>query len=317
MKKKLQPILDIIDEGLRLYRHGFLGFVLVSSIWFVPLAIGVGTTIAAARFWSETVILLVVIGWILLLGPLAIYLVGGLSHATLAVQRDEPIALRKVLAIRPLRAVGMGFYSLIFFIAANILVWMLSTFCFCPIYVALLFITVGITTFVESSGASLLSSIFALITGVVTFVAMLLFYGLSLLINGAIYSGLVYGLQAFIQEESSFSKTIDRSINLIFYRLGRNILAFMLTSFVFAATAVSVTVAVGGLLSLPLLWALGPDSPIAQGGSAIAWILGFIVVMPPLPIWMVLLYQDNLKAREALDLEARIEAFAKDSEVSA
>ena len=45
MTETLQPILALLDEGLRLYRRNFVGFVLLTASWFVPVAIVAGTAV--------------------------------------------------------------------------------------------------------------------------------------------------------------------------------------------------------------------------------------------------------------------------------
>ncbi|HEU5011944.1 MAG TPA: hypothetical protein VFT66_05315, partial [Roseiflexaceae bacterium] len=62
-------------------------------------------------------------------------------------------------------------------------------------------------------------------------------------------------------------------------------------------------------LPLPLSFVLGGESPITAALSAAAWLLGLCVVLPPLPIWMALLYRRNLAARSGADLEAKIQAW--------
>jgi hypothetical protein len=127
--------------------------------------------------------------------------------------------------------------------------------------------------------------------------------------SGATYSSLVYALQPFVQDTLTFGDSIERSVNLTFYRLGQNLLAFVFASFIFAATSISVTVTLWVLLPLPLFWTLGSESPIAQGSSAMALLLGLIVVLPPMPIWMALLYQRNLDAYQGRDLVERVAAY--------
>ena len=39
MTETLQPILALLDEGLSLYRRNFVGFVLITASWFVPVAV--------------------------------------------------------------------------------------------------------------------------------------------------------------------------------------------------------------------------------------------------------------------------------------
>jgi hypothetical protein len=120
---------------------------------------------------------------------------------------------------------------------------------------------------------------------------------------------LIYGLQPFILDNLSFGASVQRSIDLTFYRTGRNLLAFVLASAIFGGIAVAATTAVGVLLPLPLFWALGDESLVAQGISASAWLLGLIVVLPPMPIWMTLLYQQNQATREGHDLAQQIAAL--------
>jgi hypothetical protein len=46
-----------------------------------------------------------------------------------------------------------------------------------------------------------------------------------------------------------------------------------------------------------------------------AWFFGFIVVLPPMFIWMTLLYQRNYASRAGSDLESRIAALASEQNV--
>ncbi len=293
----LQPVLDILDEGLRLYRRGFTTFVLLTAIWLVPTAIGVGIAIALEQVWLAFLTLLVAI-------PLAIYLIVGLSRATLAVQQGHSVNLIDVLTISPLRLVGMGCYAIVFMIAANAIVSLFFFFWFC--------IGFSVISALFGSMAALLSDAGTLGTGMtialglLVMLLMVIFYVLSLVVNGAVYSSLVYSLQPFVQHHTAFGDTIQHSINLIAYRFGHNLLAFLITSTIFGAIALAVTTAIVALLPLPLFFALGEESPVAQGVSACAWIIGLIVVLPPLPIWMALLYQRNNTARQGADLNARI-----------
>lgn len=309
MRASLQPMLDLLDEGLRLYRRGFVGFVLLAALWLVPVAIGIGLSIAAIQFWGENALLLLLLGWMLLLVPLMVYLIGGLSRATLAVQQEQPIRVGQALAIPPLRAAGMGCYSIVLYIVTNILFSIVSMACFCPLYFVIFMGFSGVGAF--SSEAGDFGAVVAVIVGVILGLILILFYGASLVFSGATYSVLVYGLQPFALERSPPGETIQRSVDLLTYRFGTNLIAFLLTSAIFGALAVAVTIAVGVLLPLPLFIALGEASLVAQGVSASAWLLGLIVVLPPMPIWMVLLYQRNVVARYGPDLAERIGAVAQ------
>ncbi len=302
--RRLNPILDMLDEGLRLYRRGFVGFVLVTAIWFVPVVIGISLSIAAARYWGAWVTLLILLGWGLGTIPLSMYLVGGLSRALLMIQHGYNVQVWSALAIHPLRATGMGCYGLVLYIIASIASSMVSFLCLCPLYTMMVGTIGSIGFFTETAGH--LGTGLAILSGIMLMMVFVLYYGLSLVLSGATFGTLVYGLQPFVQDSLSFGNAIQRSIDLILYRLGYNLLAFMFASAVFGAMAIAVTVAVGVLIPLPLVLALGGESLVVQGVSASAWLLGVALVLPPLPIWMALLYQHNLQRWQGADLSERI-----------
>ncbi len=300
-----QPLLDILDEGMLLYRRGFVSFVLIAALWVVPIAVGVGLSVVVARSWGTEWTILLILGWLLLAIPLGIYLIGGLSRATTIVQQERSVRIREALAIPPWCAAGMGCYGSILYLVANMLASSVSSFCFCAFYffaMALFAGLVAVVSDVGSFGMALVGFI-----GILFVLVFVLLYGVSMVLGGAAYSTLVYGLQPFVHEKLTFGDAVQRSIDLITHRLGRNLLAFMLSSAIFGAVTISVTVAIGVLLPLPLWFTLGAESRVFQGVSASAWLLGLIVALPPMPIWMTLLYQRNLHAWWGMDLIERIE----------
>ena len=42
-----------------------------------------------------------------------------------------------------------------------------------------------------------------------------------------------------------------------------------------------------------------------------AWLIGLMLVLPPLPIWMALLYQRNRAAHDGTDLRVKVEAWLR------
>jgi hypothetical protein len=301
MSDTLQPILALLDEGLSLYRRNFVGFVLITASWFVPVAIAAGLIAVAASWLDSAWPALLTIGALVLLFPLLIYLIGGLSRAAVAAAEGRPVGFRAALAIHPLRAAGMGCFTLIYTLVAQFATTALSIICVCPLYLAgfLAFgLTVGATG--GAGGAS------AGIILVLTFLAGL--FG-SLMISGASGSGLFYGLQPWVQEARPFGESLGRSLELIGFRIGYNLLVWCLAALLVAAAGLTVTATIGTLLPLPLIYVLGQESPIAQAISVGAWLLGLMVIMPPLPIWMALLYRRNRAARDGGDLAAQIAAW--------
>lgn len=297
MAERLQPVLLLLDEGLRLYRRNFVGFLLITASWFVPVAIAASLVIVAASWLDEIWPVLLALGALLLLFPLLIYLVGGLSRAAMAAAEGRPVRFREAMAIRPRRAAAMGCFTIIYSIIAQVLSSVASMVCICPLYL------VGILSIAlidaASDGGGLGMGILAAGLFLIAFYA-------SLMISGATGCGLFYSLQPWVQERRPFGETLGRSLELISYRIGRNLVVWLLAALLVAAGGLAVTATLGTLLPLPILFVLGDESPIAQAVAAGAWMLGFVAILPPLPIWMALLYRRNVAALEGADLAARI-----------
>jgi hypothetical protein len=301
MTERLQPILALLDEGLSLYRRNFAGFVLITASWFVPVAICAGLIAVAASWLGDLWPVLLTFAALLLLFPLLIYLIGGLSRAAVAAAEGRTVRFREVMAIHPLRVAGMGCFTIVYAIVAQFATSLLSIVCICPLYlVGLLFFGLTITA---TNGVGE-------VAGGIILVATFLFgvFG-SLMISGASGSVLFYGLQPWVHEARPFGESIARSLELIAYRIGRNLVVWCMAALLIAAAGTTVTATIGTLLPLPLLYALGEDSPVAQAISLSAWLIGFMVILPPLPIWMALLYQRNRAAQEGSDLQTKAQMW--------
>jgi hypothetical protein len=306
MQNHVQPVLEILDDGIGLYRSAFSSFALIVAIWVLPLFIGLGLSLWWASSLAEGPLLLLLLGWALIAVPLLVYMVGSVSRAAMALQQQRPLRLREVIAIPPLRAAGMGCYGALLLLLMNVISSMLSMICICPLYIVMVLALGGVFSVGEPLGeAGMVIGVFLmLIFGLV----LIVLYGLGLVLSGSAYSIVVYGLQPFVQADRPFTMMLQESIDLLVYRLGRNLLIFLATSAVFGALSISVTIAISVLLPLPLILALGEQSVLAQSVSATAWMLGVIVVLPLLPIWMALLYRRNVYEREGIDLAQRIMA---------
>lgn len=306
MLATLQPLLEIIDEGLRLYRRYFLTFLAISAVWFVPIAISIGLSFAFWDYIDEWLAVIVIGAWIVLAGPLAIYLVSGISRATQAAAEGRTVSLHNALVVRPLRLFAMCLFALGFYVIANMVSSVITMCVICPLYS----VGIGMVGGIGSIAGDGISSALQAVIGVIVIILSVLLYGFALVLSGATYASVVYGLQSFAQEELPLGVCLQRSIDSLSYRLGRNLLGFMLTSMIWGAVTVAITIAVGTLLPLPLLWVLGSESATAQSISAVAWLLGLVVVLPLLPIWMALLYRRNIAQREGYDLAERINALS-------
>ena len=303
MNERLQPILALLDEGIALYRRNFRGFTLITATCLVPVAIAAGLLIVAASWLDESLGILVTLAGIVLLFPLTIYLIGGLSRGAAAAIEGRPLRFREALAIPPVRAVGMGCFTLVYLFIAQIASNVLSLLCLCPLFFA--------GAAIAGAAGPLLSGAEGLgvLAGAFVILALVGIYGLLLVTSSAVYSSLIYGLQPWVQESHPFGEALQQSLNLLGYRFWRNLLIWGVTGLVVAAVGVTVTATIGVLLPLPLTYALGSDSTALQAVSVGAWMLGFVVVLPPLPIWMALLYRRNRAAREGGDLDAAVRGW--------
>ena len=301
MIESLHPILELLDEGLSLYRRNFVAFLLITASWFVPVAIGAGL-IAVAASWLDTLWpVLLTIGALLVLFPLLIYLIGGLSRAAMAAAEGRAVRFREAMAIRPLRAAGMGCFTIVYAFVAQFATSLLSIVCICPLYLlGLLFF--GLTVAATDGAGSA-------VAGVVLALAFVFGVFGSLMISGASGSVLFYGLQPWVHEARPFGESVRRSLELIGYRIGRNLVVWCLAAMLVAAAGTTVTATIGTLVPLPLLYALGEESSLGQAVAVGAWLIGLMLILPPLPIWMALLYLRNRAAYEGADLQAKIQSW--------
>ncbi len=305
MNERIQPILTMLDEGIAIYRRNFAGFMLITALWFVPVAIAAGALIAAISWLTTGPALLIGLAGLILLFPLAIYLIGGLSRAAVAAIEERPVLFREALAIPPLRAAGMGCFTIVYAFIAQIASYVLSMVCICPLYLVGILFAGGVTSL---SGAD---ETLSLALGIIFGIILVAVYAFTLIAGGAAYSSLIYALQPWVQESRPFGESLQRSIELISYRFWRNLLVWGLTALLVAAVGITVTATIGLLLPLPLTYALGSASPVVRAISVGAWLIGFVVVLPPLPIWMALFYRRNRAARDGGDLSARIAAWER------
>jgi hypothetical protein len=298
MTETLQPILALLDEGLSLYRRNFAGFILITASWFVPVVVCAALLAVAISWTNSAWVGLLAVGAVLLLFPLLIYLIGGLSRAAAAAADGRAVRFREAMAIHPLRAAGMGCFTIVYTIGAQFVTSLLSVACVCPLYLVgfLVFgLVMGATDGLGSLSAGLILAL-TLIGGVFA----------SLMIVGAAGGGLFYGLQPWVQEARPFGETVRRSLALIIFRIGQSLLVWCLTALLVAAGGLAVTATIGTLVPLPVAFLIGEESPAAQAIALGAWLIGLVVVLPPLPIWMALLYRRNRDAYEGADLQARI-----------
>lgn len=307
LRAALEPTLELLDTGVRLYRRNFPRLLLLAALAALPLGAVAALGFAASWLASGLGVLLLLPVSLLAL-PLSLYVMGALSRAAALAARGAPLSLRDALAIGPLKVLGMGCYGTLFALVAGGAVSILSSGCFCIVY----FFGIAGLAAVDSVGslAGAAGEVAVGVLAVAAVIALLVIYVAGLVLNGAVYGSVIYALQPFVHEPLPLRAAMRRSIDLTGYRFGQNLLAFLCASLVFGAAALAATVALGVLIPLPVLFLLGTESPLAQGITVAALVAGASAAVPLLPIWMALLYQQRLAAWRGDDLAARIAALA-------
>ncbi|PDW02034.1 hypothetical protein CJ255_15985 [Candidatus Viridilinea mediisalina] len=303
MQTTFGPIMEVLDEGLGIYRRNFTRFMLLAGLAALPVVLVVIIFFVVTEDMSFDAVFLLFFAVTSVMIPVSFYIMGALSRASLLAAAGEPVSLRRVLAIPLLRVVGMGCYGTMFLIVASMVASAFSMIGFCILY---FFVIVGVFAFASVANVGFLGGAAATLAFGLALLAIIMSYIASLVINGAVYGSTIYALQPFIHEELNFTAALQRSFDLVGYRFGGNLLAFLSASLVFGATALAATLAIGVFGPLPLLFLLGSESQIAQAVAATAWIIAIAAAAPLLPIWMTLLYQRRRAIREGEELEATI-----------
>ena len=295
---RLHATLDLLDEGFALYRRSFTGFVLVGLAWLTTIAIAIGLLVALVENERRLFVPggLIIVAGLILMHPLLIYLIGSLSLAANAAIEGRPIDLRETLAIHPAVIGRAGCFSIVY----GILMQMVLSvpLCICEMYVLQAMYVLRATLAFGPVGAT----------------EVMLAYLTRFIIGGIGCSSLLYALQPWLIERLRFGEAMERSVDLIRFRLRRNLLAWGLSALLVFAVGIPVSLAVGVLIPLPALLLLGAESSLAQALAGTAWLLGLALVMPPWFISMTLLYRRNLAARSGADLARRVAAWRENAE---
>lgn len=306
IRQRLQPTLALLDQGVTIYRRNLGPLLLLSAAWFVPVAILVGLTVTWSTWLSNDQQLLLLASGALLALPLMVYLLVVLSRAASEAIEGQPIQVRQALSIRPLRIVGMSLFLIIYGIVMQMIAGIIGMICLCPAYIG------GFSIFglMAAAGSGSGPGVAATIVGVIVLLGSQLTSGL---VAGAAYSSMVYGIQPWVSGQLSFGAAIERSLELTFYRFVPNALVWGLSALVLVTVGTCVSIVVGLLVPLPAIWLLGDGSKAAQAIAAAAWLSGLMLIAPLLPIWMNLLYRRNMRAREGIELQQRVQRWLADA----
>lgn len=299
--RALPIVLEVLDDGLRLYRRHLAGFTLVATAVLVLLALFslslmafVRSEIGTSAGWS--VLAFVVL---LLLGyPLLLYAFAALSRATAAALDGQPITLWTALKLSPLRGLGMIFFNLLFSFVASMGAGVVMMVVSCPI----IYLSATLTAIAASVSGGSFSSVFAFFSGIGQISVLW-----TLAVSGAWLASCVFALQAFVLEQQPWGQAVSRSIDVLTTRFGRCMLMFLTAGTIFSTLMLSY---LGSLLTLSFLIQdlLSLNlSPLA--GDVITIVLtvaSLVILLPPLSIWMAMFYRRQTRDRDGEEIARRV-----------
>ncbi|GAC1537081.1 MAG: hypothetical protein NVS4B8_03520 [Herpetosiphon sp.] len=297
----LSEAIDILDEGLWLYRQHWLSFLQATVSLVIPGVfllvkgneilvdwLGVGWT-----SWTPFLLTLLIFPWVL-------YMITVLSRMAAQATTLKSVRIPAALKIRPTRIVATVWLAAVYLLGGCLAVGTVGSVLLCTIFGLLAqFLVIP-----SILGASLEPWI-VLFSTLVTFALLLL--------TGSIMFGVIYVIQGQALDRPRRRIAQATTSNLLFWRLDRNLLCFALGSGLFAAMVGAFFGSIGAGILLADQWrpilfqgALPGTRSFSSVLLLLVGILSFVVFLPPLPIWMMLLYQRALMEREGRDIERRI-----------
>ena len=295
--------LTILDDGLRLYRRHFASFVVIAALVMVPLAV-VGllwTTFVQTQLGGAWIVL----GTLLMTAlqyPILLMAYAGIARATVMALEGQPIRPGPALRIGPMRLLGMGCYSLLFFLIAVVCLFGFFVVVVC---LPLWGISFGGSMLGALGGSGTLGaagSLIAVIAGL-TFLSVLL-------VSGAAIATQAYSVQAFALEQRPIGASMSRSLDLLTFRFGRNLLVFLGAGAIVSTLLIAYAgTLLGGGLGLIQLLDLDLSPLTTSVLQTLVSTATQVLLLPPLPIWMALLHRALAQERDGNDLVAEIEVW--------
>lgn len=304
--RALPIVLEVLDDGLRLYRRYLAGFTLVATTVLVLLALFALSFMALVRSQLGTTA-----GWsflafcvLLLVGyPLLLYAFASLSRAAVAAIDGRTITLGAALRLSPLRGCGMVFFNLLFSIIAAMAAGVLMAIFSCPATYVSLMLAV-LTSAASSTGGSVSAALG--FVGIIGQISTLW----TITVAGAWLASCVYALQSFVLEQRSWGQSVSRSIDVLATRFGQSLLMFLGAGAIFGTLLLAY---LGSMLALSLLiqdW-LAIDLPPLAGDviTIVLSVASLVILLPPLAIWMAMFYRRQARERDGEEITRRVAAW--------
>lgn len=300
--RALPLVLDVLDDGLEIYRRNFGSFVLIAALILIPLWLG-GNALLGMRSHSRLVNTLLIATTILLAVGLIVYLIGSLSRAASTALTHNRVEIRAALTIQPSRLARSMWYAALR--TARALLYYTVGGLSWAILIGIALFLVGSFTTLSIQWWGLGSSVSSVIG---SFLSLLGAYFLLVLVLGMPLTNMIYALQPWFLEKRPAREIRQRLAELWNTDFDEDGMYFA------AVLAVSTIGIILGLSLGVIAWLLPP--PIAQfeaTASDIFRIAGtlvvVVVVVPPLPIWMALLYRHAAALRDGNEFAQEIAAW--------
>lgn len=297
--RTLPVVLEVLDDGLRLYRRHLASFTLIATAVLVVLALFSLSFIAFVRSELGSTagwIFLAVCVLLLVSYPLLLYVFAALSRAAAAALDGHIISARTALWVNPLRAAGIIVFNMLFTVLSAITAGGLLLVFYCPMTYLSVLLQVFLGTVAGTSGVG----VFGLISSIGLISTLWL-----ISVAGGWLASSVYALQAFVLEQRSWSQSVSRTFDIMTMHLGQSLLMFL------GAGAIFGTLTLSYLGSLLVLWNIVQERlslpPLA--GDVVTIVLTvstLVILLPPLSIWMAIFYQRQARERDGEEIVRRV-----------
>jgi hypothetical protein len=303
--RALPTVLEILDDGLRLYRRNLSGFIMVATAALVILALSalawsafVRTQLGITTEW----VLLQIFGLLVMGYPLILYTFAALSRATATALDGNPITLPSALRLNPGRGCGMIFFNMLFGFIATICAGVIAIAISCP----MLYLSVLGGTLVTALYDAASSSAGLALVAVISQLSVLWW----LISFGGWLVSVVYALQTFVLERHGWGVSAGRSVDLLTARFGRSLLMFISAGTIFGTLSLSYLGSLFVLLGI-VQERLGFElSPLV--GDVLLIIItvaSLVVLLPPLSIWMAMFHRTMAHEQDGEELTRRVVAW--------
>ncbi len=302
--RPLPVVLEVLDDGLRLYRRHLAGFTLVATTLLVVLALLAISFMAFVRSELGTGGWTFLASFVLLVGgyPLVLYVFAALSRAAAAALDGRPITLPATLTLNPARGCGMVAFNMLFALLASLCTTLSSMVVACPMF----YIPVlgsGLLAAASSSGVGAAG----VAAGVVLSQLGTLWW---LTMTGAWLASIVYAVQSFVLEQGSWGTAATRAFDLVITRFGHSLLMFVGAGAIFGTLILSYLGSLLVLISVVQDW-LALDLPPLVGDiiNIVVTVGSLVLLLPPLAIWMALFFRRMARDRDGLEISERIASW--------